>query len=173
MKWFANLKVSVKLLGGFLLVAVFAGIIGAIGIIKIRQIDAAATKMYEKMAVPLSEIGDLETAFQRMRCNLVEMAVAVNDEELKNIQKRADERDKEIDELLDKIKKTILTEDGRSQFKELVESLNSFDKAEEVYEKLIQEGKKAEALAFWKSDFDKVRKSTQSAIEGEIGRAHV
>ena len=37
-----NMNISVKLLGGFFVVALFAAIVGGIGIINIRAIDAAA-----------------------------------------------------------------------------------------------------------------------------------
>ena len=36
MKWFYNLKISVKLLSGFLLVALIAGVVGAFGIFQIN-----------------------------------------------------------------------------------------------------------------------------------------
>jgi len=63
MKWYANLKVSTKLLSGFILVALIAGVIGFIGIKKIHQIDDADTKLYEKITIPLADMGEISIAF--------------------------------------------------------------------------------------------------------------
>jgi methyl-accepting chemotaxis protein len=73
MKIFNNLKIGVKLTGGFLLVALIAGIIGVVGIINIRSIDAADTHLYENMTVPMSQISEISTNFQRIRVNLRDM----------------------------------------------------------------------------------------------------
>jgi methyl-accepting chemotaxis protein len=47
MNWFSNLRVSVKLTGGFLIVALIGAIIGTTGILKAGQINGMATQMYE------------------------------------------------------------------------------------------------------------------------------
>jgi methyl-accepting chemotaxis protein len=165
MQFFNNLKISTKLITGFVIVSLIAAMIGFIGILKIREIDAADTKLYEKMAVPLGEIGALATSFQRMRCNLLEMLVAETPEKLNDQRKRADDRDKEIDELMAKFKTTILTEAGHKMFKEFEENYKRFDDAEKHYEKLVHDGKKAEALAYWNGDMEKARKATQASID--------
>lgn len=48
MQWFNNLKIGTKLISGFVIVALIAGVIGLIGIQKLSQIAAADTKLYEK-----------------------------------------------------------------------------------------------------------------------------
>jgi methyl-accepting chemotaxis protein len=165
MSWYYNLKISVKLLSAFIVVALIAGIIGSIGVIKIKTIDAADTKLYEKMTVPLGEIGQLATAFQRMRCNLLEMWAAESLERLNDQKKRADDRDKEIAELEVKFQKTILTEDGRTMFKAYKEAYDKFDAAEKQFTKLVLEGKKTDAMALWNGEMEKDRKAAQEGIE--------
>ena len=165
MRWFANLKVSVKLLSGFISVAVLAGVIGFVGIKEIREIAAADTKLYEKMTVPLGEIGQVSTSFQRMRCNLAELLIADTPERIKDMRKRADDRDKEIDALFVSYEKTILTEQGRKDFAEMKESYDKFDKVEKKYEALVDAGKKAEAIALWYGEMETARKEAQKSIE--------
>lgn len=53
MNWFTNLKVSSKLVGGFLIVAFIGAVIGAIGVLKAGQINDMATQMYEKEVLGL------------------------------------------------------------------------------------------------------------------------
>ena len=53
MNWLNNMKVSLKLIGGFLIVAVIGGTIGIVGIIKAGHINDMATAMYERETVGL------------------------------------------------------------------------------------------------------------------------
>jgi methyl-accepting chemotaxis protein len=78
MNWFSNLRVGTKLITGFLVVAAIAAVIGTMGIIKIRQIDAADTKLYERMTVPLGDLAYMSVSFQRVRINLRDF-VELND----------------------------------------------------------------------------------------------
>ena len=70
MQWFNNLKIGTKLISGFITVALIAGVIGFIGIKKIHQINEADIKLYEKITVPLSDMGDMAVKYQRVRINL-------------------------------------------------------------------------------------------------------
>ena len=56
MGWYQNLKISVKLLSAFIIVALIAGVIGYIGVVKLHQIDDADTKLYEKITVPMGQL---------------------------------------------------------------------------------------------------------------------
>jgi methyl-accepting chemotaxis protein len=48
MQWFRDLKVGVKLVSVFILVALIAAVVGGIGISKISQITYDSAMMYEK-----------------------------------------------------------------------------------------------------------------------------
>jgi methyl-accepting chemotaxis protein len=65
-----NVKVGPKLITSFLIVAIIAGIIGIFGIINMKTIDAADTKLYEKMTMPLSDLIYITDSFQRIRVNI-------------------------------------------------------------------------------------------------------
>jgi methyl-accepting chemotaxis protein len=56
MNWFYNLKISLKLIIGFMTVAVIAGVIGVIGVVgvyNIKTINHADTELYEENALGL------------------------------------------------------------------------------------------------------------------------
>ena len=46
---FNNLSIKMKLLTGFIVVAIIAGVVGYIGISNIKTIDDADTELYQKM----------------------------------------------------------------------------------------------------------------------------
>jgi methyl-accepting chemotaxis protein len=65
-----NIRTNVKLIGSFLIIAILTAIVGIVGIVYIRQIDAADTHLYENQTVPISQIAEAGVAFQRTRVNL-------------------------------------------------------------------------------------------------------
>ena len=68
---FKNMSIGKKLIGGFVIVALIAGIIGFIGIAKIRAIGAADTMLYEKITVPTAQLLKISTSFQMMRVEVL------------------------------------------------------------------------------------------------------
>ena len=54
MKWFYNLKISVKLILSFILVALIAGLIGYEGISSLKTADDSDSILYETNTYPLS-----------------------------------------------------------------------------------------------------------------------
>ena len=165
MSWYYNLKISVKLLSAFIIVAVIAGVIGYVGVTRIHQIDEADTKLYTQMTVPLGELGQLATAFQRMRCNLLEMYVAETVDKMNDQKKRVAERNLQIEEVSKSYESTLFSEAGKKMFKDFSDSYDKFNEAEKNYISMVYAGKKAEALAYWNGNMENDRKEVQSAIE--------
>lgn len=94
MKWFNNLKLAPKLLVSFLFVALIAEVIGYFGLKDIHQIAKSDNEMYEQMTIPISQLMNISTNFQRLRSNSF-LAVIENDPKLINDQlDRIDERKK-------------------------------------------------------------------------------
>ena len=76
MNWIDNMTLKGKLLAGFIAVAIIAGAIGGFGTFSIKQIAAADTKLYEKMTVPLGDMGEISTYFERVRVNSRDIVAA-------------------------------------------------------------------------------------------------
>ena len=49
MRWFYNLKISAKLIIGFLVVAAIAGIVGSVALVNINNMSEADVLMYEEI----------------------------------------------------------------------------------------------------------------------------
>jgi len=75
------MKISTRLLAGFILVAVLAIFVGAIGIINIGVIESRDTVLYEKMTKPISEVVTATDSFHRMRV-IIRDALITTDKEL-------------------------------------------------------------------------------------------
>ncbi len=160
-----NMSLRMKLMSGFILIAVIAAIIGGIGYFNLKKLDAADTKMYEMMTVPLGQIGDIRGSFQRMRSNLLEMQFAETPGAIKALEKKVADRDAEIASAIPLFEKSILTDEGHKLTKDLKDNLDSYEKLQQKYIALVSSGNKSESLVYWNGEMEKVRLAIQSSLE--------
>ncbi|MCL2579812.1 MAG: methyl-accepting chemotaxis protein [Oscillospiraceae bacterium] len=74
-----NFKVAKKLMVGFLIVIVFAVIIGTVGIIGMMQINSGSDDIFYNQLVPINEMGFAQEYFQRMRVQIRNIAINSGD----------------------------------------------------------------------------------------------
>ena len=67
MKWFLNLNIRTKLLTSFIAVTVVFSIVGFVGMYGIRTMNAQDDVLYTQGAVPLGELVQISTNFQKIR----------------------------------------------------------------------------------------------------------
>jgi methyl-accepting chemotaxis protein len=162
---FKNMSLKMKLMSGFVALAIVAAVIGGVGIVNLKKLDAADARMYEMMTEPLGQLSDISTAFQRMRNNLLEMQLANSVTKVNDLEKRIADRQNEISENIPKFEKTLLTEEGRKLTRDLKENLGSYAAQEKKYVSLVSAGKKEDAMAFWSEEMEQTRKAIQEPIE--------
>jgi len=75
MRWFLNMKIGVKLMVSFIILAIITGIVGIMGIINLNTLNQSDTELYEDMTVPISELGDMSTSFQEMSVDIRNMII--------------------------------------------------------------------------------------------------
>ena len=165
MNWYYNLKISVKLLSAFIIVAAIAGVIGAIGVQKLSQIEQADTKLYEKATVPLGQLAEFSIAFQRVRVNLRDIIAAPTIEEKQKYSERIKDLRKTMDEAGTAYEKTIMGEEMRKLYAEFMETRKVFGPMVSKMESLALENKTAEAYALMRGDANKASRDEQNAIE--------
>ncbi len=147
MKWFLNMKISVKLLSGFILVALLAGTIGLIGVVNIKTIDASDTELYENMTVPIMLMAEISTAFQRSRVNLRDMIIANDQKTIQDYITRIADRRAEIDKAAKDFEVLIISQKMKDEFKIFTESRAAYRVAVDEVINLAKENKDAEAVA--------------------------
>ncbi|WP_019913836.1 methyl-accepting chemotaxis protein [Paenibacillus sp. HW567] len=67
MKWFYNLKTSVKLISSFLLVAVILAFVGVYGLTNLGSINNSLDDMYKNNLIPVSSLQASQNSFTTMR----------------------------------------------------------------------------------------------------------
>ncbi len=81
MKFLKNMKISRKLITGFLTVSILASIIGIVGIFGMQKISADDSELYEVQTKPMSDMADIIIYFYTIRTNVRDSLIYVGDSE--------------------------------------------------------------------------------------------
>jgi len=79
LKFLDNIRISKKLIGGFVLVTLLMSSIGIIGFLGMNTISGQMNEMYSENTIPLTEIASMEVSLNSMRA-LVFRSMAIPDE---------------------------------------------------------------------------------------------
>ncbi|MBV5316485.1 MAG: MCP four helix bundle domain-containing protein [Desulfobulbaceae bacterium] len=164
MAWFNNMTLKGKLLAGFITVAIIAGAIGGYGIYNIKIIDAADTKLYQMITVPLEEMADISTAFQRIRVNARDIIAANTSDEREKFTGRIKELRESIEKTSASFEKTLFTDEGKRLFEEFKRTRSVYGPLLDRIIVLAKEGKTPEATALLQGDAAKASREEQNVI---------
>jgi len=164
MKWYYNLKVGTKLISGFILVAIIAGIIGTVGVVNIMKIDKAGTKLYEKMTVPLGEMIVMVESYQRIRVNMKDILLTTTDAEITELENTIMLRNEEFDTNIISIEKTLFTEEGKKLVISIRENKQAYDAMAQKAIDLVKVGKRVEATELLNNEGNTIRKEIEQDV---------
>ena len=175
MKWFANMKISRKLLLGFSILMAVAVAIATVGVMNLLSINEQDLLMYEKMTMPIAQFSQVATSFQRVRVELRDMIMESDPGKIAEQEEAVGLRRAEINENADAYKSAILEQDEQDAYDEFMVTRNVFVGFMDQIIQLARENKDAEAYALLKSDACyKAEMAEQEAILNlvEIKRAY-
>jgi methyl-accepting chemotaxis protein len=159
-----DLKIQTKLLGLVILLTIITVVTGVIGITQMRTIDAADTKLYTNMTVPLSQLTEIATSFQRIRVNLRDVVLAKDAAEMQGYDDIIASLSADLDKMDASYEKTILSEEMKALFKE-------YSTARKDYQPIIDQvvaggkaNKPEEALAALRGNLA-MAKAVEAAID--------
>lgn len=166
MKWFYNMKISVKLIVGFILVAIISAVIGTFGIFNINTIIDNDTLLYKTNTVPISQMGEVGELFQRQRIALYDMILKTDMGDKKKEVENIEEKDKEIENLCSEYEKLIEDDKERALFEEYKKVLENYLPYREKIISLSLANNNAQAMIEIQSeDMDIARTAVQDAID--------
>ena len=152
MQWFNNLKLRTKLLSSFVVVAVIAGVVGYVGISNIVAISSADRKMYENMTVPIATVTDIVSNFQQIRVSYRDVILARNDAEQQKYHAALDDFDQKMDKASRQFESGIISPEIKQAFKDCEAAKAAFTPHQQKVVELAEANKKAEAIAYLRSD---------------------
>ncbi|HEY9062557.1 MAG TPA: methyl-accepting chemotaxis protein [Pseudobacteroides sp.] len=151
MQWFYNMKISVKLIIGFILVAMIAGVVGITGIMNIKSIDNDNTQMYKENTVPLGFMEKAAVAFQRARVNV--MLIIANNSGFDTYIEKIKNYDKEVSDNLAQYEKLITNDTEQKEFDSVKSNIEKYNSLRAECINLALANKDNEALEMTKGEF--------------------
>jgi len=127
MNWLNNMKVGVKLIGGFLIVAAIGAGIGTEGVLKSSELNALATQMYEGETVGLRHATEANMHLIAAGRYVRSAVIATSLEQRNQYLGIADARLKRMYEELDMAAKTFSSDQGRALAAETRNAAELFD----------------------------------------------
>jgi methyl-accepting chemotaxis protein len=124
-----NIKISVKIIAGFLLVAVVSGIVGAVSIYFTRKITTADRELYTLNTVPLAHIGLVGLNFQEVRVLFFEALAEKDDKKRQEKLSRIQELRQGNDESIKKIEAVANTQEKKKFVEDLKGGLATYSGA--------------------------------------------
>lgn len=167
MKWFKNLKIKVKLISCFLILAIFTAVVGIIGILNMSTINQRTEDMYNNNFQPAQQLAAIQKNLLLIRSNILLM---VYEKDTSKLQQRTAEINKWAEEdtnLLKEYELTIRTDEERELYNTLNENLGPYREIRSEFLKMLQEGKYDEAAARI-PEFAKAREAVDSGVAGLI-----
>ncbi|BCZ44672.1 hypothetical protein psyc5s11_07390 [Clostridium gelidum] len=169
MNWFLNLKINKKLILSFVLISLITGIMGVYAIANIKSADESDTELYEHMTIPISQMAEISTEFQRIRVNTRDMIITQSSNDIEANIQNIKERNENITKLSDEFNKTIISENMRKQFDifkaaridympklDKVIALAKENKDEEAFAMLDENGEAGKALKLEQDAIEKI-----------------
>ena len=113
-----NMKLGVKLIGGFMVVALITLVVGVIGITQINKIQKADAKLYEENVKGLAGVAELNEAFLAMRIQVVYALVNkfARENDISSAVSDVKQKHQNISALAEKLDRTIADPNARKLF---------------------------------------------------------
>jgi methyl-accepting chemotaxis protein len=133
MKWFYNLKTSVKLISTFLVVSAILAFVGIYGISKLGTMNSSLNNMYDNHLVPVKSVLSAQISYTRMRVIIRNISMAetkeIRDKEVASYR----EEKKDVEEQMAQFRKTEMYGDSLA-------ILQPFDSLWDQYNALYEKG---------------------------------
>lgn len=128
MRWFGNLKTVQKLVSAFVLVALFIGVVGFIGITDMRTIKSNADSMHDYNLESIKQLTTIRQNIGDIRFDVLKI------DSQRNLNNQNEALEKEINELQDEsntiilgYEKSILSDEEKPTFTQLKDDLKTYE----------------------------------------------
>ncbi|MCX7708978.1 MAG: methyl-accepting chemotaxis protein [Clostridia bacterium] len=167
MKWYSNLKIKVKLISCFVLLAIFTGIVGLIGITNMGKINNRSNDLYVNNFMPSTDLAKIQKALLIIRSDYLMM---LYEKDASKFQARLDEINSFTatnNKILENYEKTIQSDTEHQMFDELKANLAEYRKIRGEHITMVQAGNYEEAASKI-SEFSIAREKVDKALENLI-----
>lgn len=109
MNWFKNLRTATKLISTFLVISIVLAAVGSYSLINLGKMNHNLTFMYDERVIPISDMGTVETDYQRLRVQIRDMVFIAKTREEKDLFKdKSEQIIKDIESNIELYENTII-----------------------------------------------------------------
>ncbi len=161
-----NMKLSVKLVGSFVAVALLTCLVGLVGTFSIYSIDNADTELYEENTLALNHVGKLKEDFQKMRNVFRDgmMTKFLFNRDAAEQFSQVKELDVTMQKTLSELEKIMKTDDLKQALAAVNAALNEYYPVRNRLSGLVEEGKQEESFSLLQGDVAVYGKKLGEAI---------
>lgn len=168
MSWFYNLKISAKLLTGFIFVAFIAAIIGSVGVYYIKTIAEQDTELYQLNMVPTVQAANISDAYLKTRVVGRDLLLEKNPNNYSKIFNDMKVNLKVMRDNMSEFAKTVQTEDGRKKFNDLKVVLDEYEPYLDKWYGLIRNNQLNEAQQLMNTDGARIAKQMDETVDALV-----
>ena len=170
-----KMKLSVKLIAGFMSVAVIAAVIGLVGIYYINKIRIADTNLYELNAVPMAKAGSIDANFQEVRVLYRDFIAQKDGEKKKAYMARVQELRQQNNESIKVLDATMSSGEQKKLMADMNGGLSAYRKAMDKVTSAVNAGNVNEANDIMAGEgtvaANQLRAAIQKMVEMNVNEA--
>ncbi|WPC39542.1 methyl-accepting chemotaxis protein [Clostridium sp. JS66] len=168
MKWYYNMKISSKLILGFITVAILAGFMGIIGILSLQSTQKTSQHIMTNYGNSQGQLGFIVESFQQSRAAVRDLIIETDPNNYKTYQDTISNNDTTISKNLADFKKTIQNQTDLENYNKLEKSINDYKAVRDRVAALAIENKKAEAYELLKKSAVPIGAIASASIDENI-----
>ncbi|MBN2793815.1 MAG: MCP four helix bundle domain-containing protein [Clostridia bacterium] len=126
MKFLLNMKITTKLITGFIIVALLSGVVGVIGITNIGNINENGDILYQNMTVPIAEAAEMAKLFQRVRVNTRDMILEDDKDNINAMYNNISEIIEELNVLSESFEEKAISQEMKDAFSDFMDTRKTF-----------------------------------------------
>lgn len=170
MGYFKNLKISQKLISGFVIVAILVGVVGSIGLSNMSKIDTNSEKMHDEKLKSIQCLYKLRLNFAEIRTDIIRLLFQSNgkqdDKLIKDINVLFDKSDK----TMNTYEKTLISNADKKSFPKFKQNVNSYKEEMDSIAKLVTENKLDDANTRFKGKVVNIRRFIEADVDKLIDK---
>ncbi|WP_271628546.1 methyl-accepting chemotaxis protein [Caldicellulosiruptor sp. DIB 104C] len=164
MKFFRDMKISLKILAGFFVILVLISIMGAVAVNSLNKIHNSYMTMYENNVKAFVYISGVLEGFERQRVNYRNVLLSRNANELQSYLQKADEINNYYKSNLQEFSKIIKEKEIIDEYKKLVNYLEQYDQLTNQILELAKTNKKEAINLLFKPSSAQLVTDVQNSI---------
>ncbi|MGD9940324.1 MAG: methyl-accepting chemotaxis protein [Clostridia bacterium] len=141
------MSIKLKLITGFIVVALIAAVIGIIGLVNINNMATSAEFMYQNQTMPVGQLVKITESFQRQRINIRDLIAAEDEETMRGIETTLESLTQAVLDAYEMYQSTMVAGRGKDLFDIAMAKRDLFRAVFQEQISLAKQNKDAEATA--------------------------